>query len=289
MATDRHRNIGASVRARLLDRAREQKADFQGLLTRYTLERLLYRLSVSEHRDSFVLKGAMLFSIWIDTPFRPTRDLDLLGRGNSDVKSVADAFRTICTHPVKDDGVKFDVANLNAAPIREELKYGGVRVKTTALIYRARIPVQIDVGFGDAVTPEPTQIDYPVLLDAPAPRLHVYPVETVMAEKFEALVTRGIANSRLKDFYDLWLIANTFSLDRFSLAEAIRRTFERRGTPVPAEPPVGLTDAFAVAWSNQWRTFLSRERMASIPDDLATVIADLRDFLMPIALSVVTR
>jgi hypothetical protein len=160
---------------------------------------------------------------------------------------------------------------------------GGVRVRTTAFIDRARIPVQIDIGFGDAVTPAPIQIDYPVLLDTPAPRPRAYPVETVVAEKFEALVTRGIANSRLKDFYDLWLVANTFTLHESALADAIRRTFERRGTPVPGEPPIGLTDAFALAWGNQWRTFLARERMAAIPDDFAVVIADLQKFLMPIA------
>jgi predicted nucleotidyltransferase component of viral defense system len=274
--------MGASVRARLLDRARAQQSDFQVLLTRYTLERLLYRLSISEHRDRFILKGAMLFSIWVDTPFRPTRDLDLLGYGNSDLESIAAAFRAICAHPVADDGVQFDVAGLEAAPIREELKYGGVRVRTTAVIDRARIPVQIDIGFGDAITPAPIQIDYPVLLDAPAPRLRAYPVETVVAEKFEALVTRGIANSRLKDFYDLWLIACTLTLDESSLAEAVRRTFERRGTPIPSTPPVGLTNAFATAWGTQWRTFLGRERMAAVPDDLAAVVADLRKFLMAI-------
>lgn len=230
------RNIGASVRARLLERAREQKADFQILLTRYTLERLLYRLSLSAYRDRFILKGAMLFSTWVETPFRPTRDLDLLGRGPADVQSIAEAFRAVCSVSVPDDGVEFDIARLEAAPIREDLKYGGVRIRTTALIDRARIPVQIDVGFGDAITPAPREIDYPVLLDAPAPRLLAYPLETVVAEKFEALVTRGIANSRLKDFYDLYLIAQTFPLETVHLAEAVRRTFERRGTVLPTTP-----------------------------------------------------
>jgi predicted nucleotidyltransferase component of viral defense system len=277
------RNVGASVRARLLDRAREQKSDFQVVLTRYTLERLLYRLSLSEHRERFVLKGAMLFSIWIDTPFRATRDLDLLGYGDSDVDSIAAAFRAICAQPVADDGVIFDVDGLQATPIRKELKYGGVRVRTTALIDRARIPVQVDIGFGDAITPTTTTIDYPALLDGPMARLRAYPVETVVAEKFEALVTRGITNSRLKDFYDLWLIASTFTLDPTSLAEAVKRTFERRGTPLPRSLPSGLTDAFATAWDSQWRTFLGRERLAAVPDDLTEVLNDLRKFLMPIA------
>lgn len=280
---DERRNVGASVRARLLSRAHAEKSDFQVLLTRYTLERLLYRLSVSKHQNRFVLKGAMLFTVWVDAPFRPTRDLDLLGYGDGDVEAIGDTFRTICAHPVVDDGVQFAVTTLKASAIREDLKYAGVRVRTTAIIDRARIPVQIDVGFGDAVTPAPIEIDYPVLLDMPAPRLRAYPVETVIAEKFEALVTRGIVNSRLKDYYDLWLIARTFDLNASSLAEAARRTFERRGTPLPTVPPVGLTDEFAATWTKQWRTFLGRERMFPVPRDFADVVSDLRKFLMAIA------
>src|SRR5882672_3570698 len=216
------RNIGASVRARLLDRARAERSDFQILLTRYALERLLYRLSVSPHRDRFILKGAMLFVTWVTDPFRPTRDLDLLGHGDNDAEAVAKTFRGICAHRVADDGMTFDVIALTAAPIREEVEYGGVRVRTTATIAGARIPIQVDIGFGDAITPAPVEIDYPTMLDAPAPHLRAYPVETVVAEKFEALVMLGMANSRLKDFYDLWLIAQTFEFDQSTLAEAVQ-------------------------------------------------------------------
>ena len=276
------RNIGASVRARLLDRARAERSDFQILLTRYALERLLYRLSVSPHRDRFILKGAMLFVTWVADPFRPTRDLDLLGHGDNDAESIAETFRSICAQWVADDGVTFDVAALTAAAIREEVEYGGVRVRTTATIAGARIPIQVDIGFGDAVTPAPVEIDYPVLLDAPAPHLRAYPVETVVAEKFEALVTLGIANSRLKDFYDLWLIAQTFEFRRSVLIEAVRRTFERRGTALPVDIPVGLSDEFAAARAAQWQAFLTRERMAAAPDEFTTVVADLQGFLMPL-------
>jgi len=276
------RNIGASVRARLLDRARVHRADFQVLLTRYALERLLYRLSVSAHRDRFILKGAMLFVTWIADPFRPTRDLDLLGYGDNDTEAMAETFRAICAQPVADDGVVFDVAGLAAAPIREEVEYGGIRVRTAAAIDGARVPIQIDIGFGDVITPAPVEIDYPVLLDAPAPHLRAYPVETVVAEKFEALVTLGIANSRLKDFYDLWLIAQTFAFQQPALVEAVRRTFERRETSLPADTPVGLSDEFTATWAAQWRAFLGRERMAAAPDAFAVVIADLRAFLMPL-------
>ena len=269
------RNIGASVRARLLDRARAERSDFQILLTRYALERLLYRLSVSRHRDRFILKGAMLFVTWVTDPFRPTRDLDLLGHGDNDAEAIAETFRAICAQPVADDGVTFDVVALTAAPIREEVEYGGVRVRTTATIAGARISIQVDIGFGDAITPAAVEIDYPVLLDAPAPHLRAYPVETVVAEL-------GVANSRLKDFYDLWVISRTFELRQAALVEAVQRTFERRGTTLPSDIPVGLTDEFAEAWAAQWRAFLSRDRMAEAPDAFAVTIADLRVFLMPL-------
>jgi predicted nucleotidyltransferase component of viral defense system len=276
------RNVGASVRARLLDRARAERSDFQILLTRYALERLLYRLSVSAHRERFILKGAMLFVTWVADPFRPTRDLDLLGQGNNDVEVIAETFAVICAQAVDDDGVIFDVSGLTAAPIREDGEYHGVRVRTAAIIAGARVPIQVDIGFGDAVTPAPVEINYPTLLGSPAPRLKAYPVETVVAEKFEALVTLGIANSRMKDFYDLWLICQTFELRQSVLTEAVQRTFDRRGATLPFKTPVGLTEEFAAAWAVQWRAFLGRERMAAAPIALATTVANLRDFLMPL-------
>jgi predicted nucleotidyltransferase component of viral defense system len=282
MAREPLKNVGVSVRARLLQRSRDQRTDFQILLTRYALERLLYRLSRSEHRNRFILKGAMLFVTWVEAPFRPTRDLDLLGYGDNSPEAIGDTFRAILTQPVDDDGVAFDIAALEAAPIREDLEYGGVRVRTQATIAGARIPIQVDVGFGDAITPGPVEIDYPALLDAPAPHLRAYPIETVVAEKFHALAARGITNSRLKDYYDLWLIADTFELDRVPLAAAVRQTFERRETALPQEKPTGLSEAYVDAWGAQWRTFLNRERMAAAPEQLATVVADLERFVLPL-------
>ena len=284
MARER-RNVGASVRARLLDKARTEAADFQILLTRYALERLLYRLSVCKHRDRFILKGAMLFATWVDVPFRPTRDLDLLGYGDSEPQVVAAMFRDICNEPVVDDGVTFDSDAIQAVTIRATADYGGVRVRTTATIAGARIPIQVDVGFGDAVTPGPVNISYPTLLDNPAPQILAYPVETVVAEKFEALVTLGMANSRLKDFYDLWLIAQTFELHEATLSDAVRSTFKRRSTALVTDVPVGLSDEFAAAWAAQWRAFLTRERMTAAPDAFAIVVADLRLFLLPLLAS----
>ena len=276
------RNIGASVRARLLARARAEQTDFQILLTRYALERFLYRLSVSEQRERFILKGAMLFAIWRDDPFRPTRDLDLLGQGDPDPATIAASIRSICTVEVPDDGVVFDVAGVEAAPIRDEDEYPGVRVRTGASIAGARLPIQIDVGFGDVITPEAIEIEYPTLLDTPAPILRAYPPETVIAEKTEAIVSLGIANSRMKDFYDLWMIAQTFAFEGDNLAEAIRRTFEQRQTPLPKQVPVGLSDSFALEREIQWRAFLARDRLEVAPASFAQVIDDLRAFLQPV-------
>jgi hypothetical protein len=278
-------NIGASVRAKLLNKARAERADFQILLTRYALERLLYRLSLSDHRDEFVLKGAMLFVAWVADPFRPTRDLDLLGRGDNGSDAIAAVFRHICAQPVADDGVTFDIVGLQVATIADDREYSGVRVRTTAVIAGARVPIQVDVGFGDAVTPQPIEIDYPTLLDHPAPHLKAYPVETVVAEKFEALVTLGIANTRMKDFYDLWLIAQTFEFRQAVLAQAVLRTFGRLETRLPVGVPVGLTEEFAETRSIQWRAFLGRDRMAAAPLALAVTIGDLRGFLMPLVMA----
>lgn len=275
------RNVGASVRARLLDRARAEKMDFQILLTRYALERLLYRLSVSDQRERFVLKGAMLFATWRDDPFRPTRDLDLLGHGDPDPAAIAESVRAICSVAVPDDGVVFDVAGIEAAPIRDEAEYGGVRVRTSATIAGARLPIQVDVGFGDAITPDPVEIEYPTLLEAPAPVLRAYPPETVVAEKFEAIVSLGVANSRMKDFYDLWMIAQTFTFDGAVLANAIRQTFDRRRTSWPEQTPSGLGEAFASERDAQWRAFLARDRLAAAPASLIQVAEDLRAFLQP--------
>lgn len=279
------RNIGASVRARLLARSRSANTDFQILLTRYVLERLLYRLSVSEYRDQFILKGALLFVTWVADPFRPTRDLDLLGYGTNSPETLVETFKAICATDVPDDGVVFDIDALNAAPIREELEYGGVRVLTVAVVDGARIPIQIDIGFGDIITPEPIEIDYPILLDFPPPHIRTYPVETVVAEKFNAMVTLGIANSRLKDFYDLWIISRTFEFNRIQLAAALGRTFERRQTLIPRDVPTGLTETYAEQWQGRWNAYLRREHMHAAPGDLRVLLRDLREFLIPVLFS----
>jgi predicted nucleotidyltransferase component of viral defense system len=279
------KNVAASAQARLRNVARETGTDFQILLSRYVLERLLYRLSVSPHRNRFILKGALLFPLWLDDPFRPTRDLDLLGFGDSRPAELADVFREIMSVGVPDDGVVFDTGAVQAAAIRDQADYDGVRVRTEARIGNARIPVQVDVGFGDAVFPAATEVAYPVLLEAPVPRIRAYPRETVVAEKFEALISLGGNNSRMKDFYDLWAMSEQFAFDGAALAESIRATFARRGTDIPDDIPSGLSEELASSPEKeaQWRAFTQRGRLAAQPGTFPEVISRLRDFLMPAA------
>jgi predicted nucleotidyltransferase component of viral defense system len=274
------RNIGASIRARLLNLAKERNQPFDLMLTRYTLERLLYRLSLSKYRERFVLKGAMLMTSWVDDPYRPTRDLDLLGFGDSDPDAIIGAFREICALTA-DDAVVFDVDGLAVDRIRDKTEYGGLRIKTTAIVNGAKVRVLVDIGFGDAIEPGLTEVDLPVLLDQPAPRLRAYSYETVIAEKFQAMVTLGRANSRLKDFYDIWILAQSYDFDGDRLARAIVATFARRTTEIPAEPPDALTPAFAAdkTKQQQWAAFLVD--VAATPGTLAEVIEDLTAFLMP--------
>jgi predicted nucleotidyltransferase component of viral defense system len=199
------RNVGASVRARLLKLAKERNQPLDLLLTRYVLERLLYRLSITEHRERFVLKGAMLMTTWFNDPHRPTRDLDLLGFGDADPDALLIVFREICA-VAADDAVIFDIKGLAVDRIRDDAEYGGLRIKTTATVDGAKVRVLIDIGFGDAIEPGLTEMDLPVLLDLPAPCLRAYARETVIAEKFQAMVMLGRANSRMKDFYDIWML-----------------------------------------------------------------------------------
>lgn len=274
------RNIGASVRARLLNLAKERNQPFDLLLTRYTLERLLYRLSSSKYRDRFVLKGAMLMTSWMADPYRPTRDLDLLGIGDSDPNTVVAVFREICAIPF-DDAVTFDTEAVEIDRIREEQEYGGLRVKTTANVDGARVRVAVDIGFGDAIEPGLAEMDLPVLLDFPAPHLKAYVRETVIAEKFQAMVDLGRANSRMKDLYDIWVLAKTYEFKGDGLARAIAATFARRKTEIPTELPDALTPAFAEdpAKIQQWNSFVAD--VAFQPGSLADVVRDLAAFLMP--------
>ena len=270
----------ASIRQRLLDRARTCGEDFQLVLDRYAVERLLYRLSISPHRDQFLLKGALLFALWFDAPHRPTRDADLLGFGPADGERLHAVIAELCAID-SDDGLRFELGSIQIEPIREEAAYEGLRARLVAFLGGARCHVQWDVGFGDAVTPGPQDMDYPVMLDEfPPPRLRVYPRETVFAEKLEAIATLGIANSRMKDYFDLLALLREQAITPETLADAIRATFQRRGTAPPEGVPFGLTDAFATdaQKQSQWTAFLRRNRLAA--PALEAVVAELRAFFI---------
>jgi hypothetical protein len=253
----------ASVLARLLNLAKERGDDYSLLLSRFGLERLLDRLSRSRHADRFLLKGALLFSLWYGQPHRPTRDADLLGFGSDDIDHLIAVFREVVALDL-DDGIVFDADSVRAEPIRDDNAYGGIRVRVGGLIGTARCSLQVDVGFGDAVTPEPESAAYPALLPGfESPRLRVYPVYTVIAEKYQAMVVLGAANSRMKDFYDVALIAGRTILDGAILARAIAATFARRKTLLPLEPPLALRREFALdaAKQRQWSAFIARNRL----------------------------
>lgn len=269
----------ASIRQRLLDLARSRNEDFQFVLDRFAVERLLYRLSASSFRDQFLLKGALLFVAWFDAPHRPTRDADFLRFGSAEPDHLLDIAHALCA-VASDDGLRFDPASITIEATREDAAYEGLRLRLIAYLGRARCPVQWDVGFGDAVTAPPPEIAFPVMLDGfPPPCLRVYPRETVFAEKLEAIAALGIANSRMKDFFDLLALAREDAMDRPGLAAAIAATFDRRGTPAPTPLPYGLTQAFArdAHKQAQWRAFLRRNRLRA--PELSSVIAEIADYL----------
>jgi len=289
--TKKVKDVGASVKAQLLRLARQRGDDYQLLLTRYANERFLYRLAVSPHASSFVLKGAALFTIWTGNPHRATRDIDLLGIGDSTEAHVREVALAVVSESVEDDGVVFDATSLKVAPIREDQAYGGVRVALVAHIASAVVRLQIDVGFGDAITPAASQAVFPPLLDFPAPHLLVCPRETVVAEKLEAVVQLGMANSRMKDFYDIVILSTSFEFDGQLLVDAIRATFKRRGTLIPKQRPVALTPAFTEDTNKmlQWKAFVQKsgiERTA----ELASIVASVAAFIdEPLAVATTTE
>lgn len=277
-------NLPASVAARLNNRAKQTGDVYQTVLTSFCFERFLYRLGKSEASERFVLKGAMLLRVWSDRPYRATRDLDLLRKGDGSFEAIRADIRMICGVPVEPDGVSFDADAVELEAIRAEDEYAGTRATLPARCSTARLALQIDMGLGDSVWPAPHSCVYPALLDFPAPEVLVYPREAVVAEKLEALVVLGDRNSRIKDFFDLHYLATRFEFDRETLAEAVRRTFAKRRTPIPVEPPIGLTPAY---WENpsrpaQVRAFARRAGLAvdgAAAPDLAPVLGA---FLLPV-------
>jgi predicted nucleotidyltransferase component of viral defense system len=276
-------NVAASIRQRLLNLSKEKGEDFTLTLVRYAAERFLYRLSCSAHTEHFILKGALLLATRVNRPYRPTRDIDFLEYGEASKGALSKAIADIAKAEVEDDGLLFDLDSLEVEEIRENQDYGGLRVSMNVMLDRARIPLQIDVGYGDAITPATIDLEYPTLLGGSTLRVRAYPIETVVAEKVEAIVKLGMANSRMKDYYDLWLIAGSFDFAGRVLTTALCATFHRRGTTLPSDDPVGLTGEFAEAPDNvkRWRAFIETNGLADAPKDLQGVVNVIRDFVLP--------
>jgi hypothetical protein len=283
--TDRTiRNIAASVHDRLLTRSRETRENFQFLLQRYAAERFLYRLGRSKHRERFVLKGAMLFALWGGPIYRPTRDLDFTGYGSREPDAVLAALREVCGVGVADDGLAFEAETLTGEPIRDDSEYDGLRVRFRVMLGSARIPMQIDIGFGNAIEPPANDVDYPTILDKPAPCIRAYPPEAVVAEKFHTMVVRGELNSRYKDFYDLYVLARQFPFDGIKLERSVGTTFKRRRTTIDKALPTALTPRFYGDGGRaaQWRAYLTRNSLPGAPADFGAVGELTQGFLGPV-------
>lgn len=277
------KNLAASVRARLANHAKRINRPVQEVLQYYAMERLLYRLSRSPHGASFVLKGALMLRVWGAAASRPTKDVDLLGQMSNSVKHIAEVFRDVCATDVEPDGMVYDAGSVASALIKEDAEYNGVRVKFLGTLERARAPMQVDIGFGDRLVPVPEAIDFPTILDFPAPRLRGYRRETVIAEKLHAMVFLGALNSRMKDFYDVWLLATTFEFDGATLAEAIKATFAARATDIDIAP-LALSDEFLVAPNTRanWAAFARRLQLAGAASDMREIVKIIRVFLRPV-------
>jgi predicted nucleotidyltransferase component of viral defense system len=277
---DGPRNLAASVKQRLLNMARDQNRAFDILLVRFALERLLFRLSLSAYRDNYILKGGMLVTQWLEHGNRETRDMDFLGFGEADAEAIKAIFAEIMMI-ASDDGLAFDTKALAASAIREETEYGGIRLRTTAYLERTRIPVTLDIGFGDALAGSSDRIDYPSLLGMDRPSIRAYPPAAVIAEKFQAVVSLGLANGRMKDFYDLWAIPKAMPIDEAELDAAIAATFERRATPVPSDRPVGLSETMAqdADVGRRWRAYIESLELPAL--NFAEVLDDIWALLAP--------
>ena len=281
-------NIAASVHQRLLNLARQREEDFNYVLTKYALERVLFRISQSKYRDVFVLKGALLFELWTEKRYRPTRDADFLASGENSLERLSAIFKEICGKEVVDDGLRFDPASMRVKRIKEEADYEGVRVKFEGYLEKASVSVQVDIGFGDVITPEAVEVEFRSMLDFPKPSLLAYPKETVVAEKFEAMVKLGMVNSRMKDFYDMRNLSQEFSFDGRTLSAAVRNTFIRRNPhiaerPIDKAPLVFTPDFFEDPYKQKdWAAWRRKNRRYVDDVSLKTVCSDIGEFLRPV-------
>lgn len=275
------RNLPASIHQRLLNKAHATGQAFNELTQYYAIERLLYRLSVSDYSEQFTLKGALMFNVWGLANARPTRDIDLLGHASNTIEHVMNIFQDICGLEVDPDGLEFDANEVHGESIKEDADYEGVRITLMARLGKTQLPIQIDVGFADVITPAPKIVDFPTILDFPAPHLYGYPPETVIAEKFQAMTALGMTNSRMKDFYDIWRLAAHFEFDGKILQNAIQRTFDNRATELPSETHVIFSDEFAADKKAQWNSFLKKLRNENMVD-IVQIVELMRKFLPPV-------
>jgi len=275
-------NMPASVHQRLLNKAKESGRPFNELLQYFAMERFIYRLSKSGDVSRFILKGALLLPVWSGPVSRPTKDIDLLGKIDNRTEVIISAMKKICNQDVEPDGMIFDADSISAKRITEDANYEGVRIRVRSHLGNAEISLQIDIGFGDVIIPAPIKISYPVILEFPAPELNGYTMESVIAEKFEAMVKLGALNSRMKDFYDIWFLSYQFPFDGKELASAIQRTFSNRNTEISTSPIVFETSFATPAKETQWRAFINKSGITGVPFSLALIIPDIAKFLEPI-------
>lgn len=276
------KNIKTSVRARLQDKAKEAAQPFSEILQYYGMERFLYRFSCTKYADKFILKGALMFTVWQVPQRRTTLDIDFSARYDNQIATIEKVIKDVCKVLVTPDGLVFDSQTVKGQKIKEDADYEGVRVKFRGFLERSRIPMQIDVGFGDIIYPKPKVIDYPVILDFPKPHLKGYPAESVVSEKFEAMVKLGLLNSRMKDFYDIWLMMRQFDFDGLKLAEALKRTFEHRKTSLPEHKPLFAEEIYDEKSDRQtlWKTFLRKGDIKHAPEKLSTTAREIENFLV---------
>lgn len=276
------KNIEASIKAQLQNKAKEANRPFAEVLQYYNIERFLYRFSKSKYADKFVLKGALLFTVWQILERRTTLDIDFLGRFDNQVAAIESVIKGVCNIPVDPDGLKFDSSTVRGRIIKEDADYEGVRVKFTGFLDRARIPMQIDVGFGDIIHPKIRAINYPVILDFPKPHLNGYPRESVISEKFEAMIKLGLLNSRMKDFYDIWLMMRQFEFKGTNIVEAIKKTFKHRKTDIPQNKPLFADEIYDMKSDRQtlWSAFLRKGDIQHAPDTLSVTAEEVETFLI---------
>ena len=278
MSAGKSKNVAASIRQRLKNQSEKDKRPFNELLQYYAMERFLYRLSQSEHAELFILKGALMLRAWKSPEVRPTMDIDMLGKTSNEIGSIIEQVKDIVSVEAEPDGLVFDLDSIKAERIKEDADYEGVRVRFIGTLDNARVHMQIDVGFDDIVYPEPIETEFPTILDSPVPRLLCYSRESAIAEKFEAMLKLGELNSRMKDFYDIWLLSRQFDFDGKELAEAMRLTLEHRGTDIP-DVITAFTKAFIEDKQVQWKAFHKRLAQEHIPNDFNVVVAEVEAFL----------